>query len=368
MKEDSKTYFIEKFNFEEDKVNWNTFIKTNSEGHFFFQTDYLFYHKERFDDFSLLIYDNTKNLICVLPACFEIVESKKIYSHKGLTFGGFVFKDDLNFLEKREIVFSCFVFLKRNNFDSLIIKSLPSYFQFDSNREESIHRLLNNNFENNKSNKLDSKILRVEANLLVRFPKTDFDYQESTYKNYSKRKKRNLHTAYKSNLRLMKTEFSTDFWEIIEENLKTKHNLVPVHSAAEIQLLHDKFPQNIHFSIVKKYNKNSTTNSSEIVACSVIFIYQSTIHLQYMAATKQGKKINALDFMIDELVQNYSVYFDDMNRNSNAALTYLSLGVSELRNNDNKSENEDSINKGLFKWKEEFGAKTFSHFVYQIKL
>ncbi len=95
------------------------------------------------------------------------------------------------------------------------------------------------------------------------------------------------------------------------------------------------------------------------MACSVIFTYQSTIHLQYMADTKEGKEVNALDFMIDEFTKKYSVYF------SSNKFTYLSLGVSELRNT---IENKKSINEGLFKWKEEFGAKIFSHFVYELKL
>ena len=102
-------------------------------------------------------------------------------------------------------------------------------------------------------------------------------------------------------------------------------------------------------SILVKNPKNET------VACSIIFIYQNTIHLQYMAATKEGRETNALDFLIDELIKNGSSYLDGN------TYSYLSLGVSENRE-------ESSINEGLFKWKEEFGAKVFSHFVYQIKL
>jgi hypothetical protein len=360
-------YSIKKFNFTknslENNKEWNSFIKTNSEGHFFFETDYLFYHKERFEDFSLMIYDKKNNLICVLPACFEVVRkssvgttAKIIHSHKGLTFGGFIFKDNLSFLEQRQIVFSCLDFLKENDFNSFIIKPLPSYFQFDNQKEESIHRLLNDNL-------IESKILRVEANSVIRLPKNSIEYQENTYKNYSKRKKRNLKKTYKLNskldselnLKVEKTELSTDFWRIIEDNLKLRHNLSPVHLVDKIQLLKNKFPQNIHFFVVK--------NNAQIIACCVIFIYQSTIHLQYMAATNEGKQVNALDFLIDEFVKNHSIYFDKINE-TDKNFTYLSLGVSELRNN----KYGNSINEGLFKWKEEFGANTFSHFVYQIDI
>jgi hypothetical protein len=370
-------YSIKKFNLKEHKTEWNLFIKENSEGHFFFETDYLFYHKERFEDFSLLIFEKKSNeLICVLPACFEIVgkssvettagssiktsavvgvstnDKKTLNSHKGLTFGEFIFKDNLSFLDKRKIVFACLEFLKKENFDSLIIKPLPSYFQLDNQKDESIHRILNDNL-------IKSKILRVEANSVITLPQSEGEYQEINYQNYSTRKKRNLKKAYQSNLRIEKTELASDFWEIIAENLQLRHNLLPVHSVDEIQLLKDKFPQNILFSLAKD-SKNET------VACSVSFVYQATVHLQYMAATKKGKEINALDFLINHLIENHVIHFDKISKTSPTGyFENLSLGVSEIRSN---AESNDSINEGLFKWKEEFGAKTLSHFVYQIIL
>ncbi len=347
---------IKRFDFEENKLEWNLFVQNNLEGHFFFETDYLFYHKERFEDFSLLIYDKKNILKCILPACVEEKDGiKTLYSHKGLTFGGFVFRDKLSFLDKQKCVFTCLTFLKQNSFDELIIKTLPSYFSID----ESIHRLLNKNFS---TNSIKIKILRVEANSVIMLPRSEVDFQKTTYQNYSKRKKRNLKKAYQSNLRIDKTQKSIDFWKIVENNLKLRHHLLPVHSATEIQLLHDKFPQNILFSLVRD-------SKSEIVACSVSFINRATIHLQYMAATKKGREINALDFLINHFVENHTVHFDKISKNTpTGSFDYLSLGVSELRNNDNKSKNKDSINENLFKWKEEFGAKTFSHFVYQIEL
>ncbi len=348
-------YSIKKFEFTKNKTAWNVFIKNNSEGHFFFETDYLFYHKERFEDFSLLIYNQKNELICVLPACFEKIEEEKIgeekniFSHKGLTFGGFVFKDKLSFLEKRKCVLDCLHFLEKYNFKYLIIKPIPSFFLMDKN--EAIHRILNDNL-------LESTILRVEANCVIDLPTSKTDYQNTTYQNYSKRKKRNLKKASQANLEIEKIKIATDFWKIIEQNLRCRHNLLPVHSAIEIQLLHDKFSQNIHFLIVKN-------SKNDIIACSVVFIYQSTIHLQYLAATKKGKETNALDFLINYLVENHSVFFNKSTPSK--GFEYLSLGVSDLRNT-NEIRDNNSINEGLFKWKEEFGAKVFSHFVYQIAL
>ena len=51
----------------EDKNNWNEFVRNSKNGHFFFQRDYMEYHSDRFDDFSLMFYDETYKLIAILP-------------------------------------------------------------------------------------------------------------------------------------------------------------------------------------------------------------------------------------------------------------------------------------------------------------
>jgi len=46
---------------------WNVFIENSKNGTFLFQRDFMEYHKDRFEDFSLLVYFK-KKLVCVLPA------------------------------------------------------------------------------------------------------------------------------------------------------------------------------------------------------------------------------------------------------------------------------------------------------------
>ena len=52
----------------EQKNNWNDFVKNSKNTHFFFQRDYMEYHSDRFEDFSLMILDETDKLIAILPA------------------------------------------------------------------------------------------------------------------------------------------------------------------------------------------------------------------------------------------------------------------------------------------------------------
>jgi hypothetical protein len=46
---------------------WNTFVSAAKNATFLFQRDFMEYHKDRFEDFSLLIFDKVK-LVAVLPA------------------------------------------------------------------------------------------------------------------------------------------------------------------------------------------------------------------------------------------------------------------------------------------------------------
>jgi len=52
----------------EHKNIWNEFVKNAKNAHFFFLRDYMEYHSDRFEDYSLLVFDETQKLISILPA------------------------------------------------------------------------------------------------------------------------------------------------------------------------------------------------------------------------------------------------------------------------------------------------------------
>ena len=70
----------------ERKKEWNIFIENAKNSTFLFDRNYMDYHADRFQDFSLMIYRKNK-LYALLPA------NKKndvLYSHQGLTYGGLI--------------------------------------------------------------------------------------------------------------------------------------------------------------------------------------------------------------------------------------------------------------------------------------
>ena len=70
-----------------NEICWDDFVGKAKNGHFFFYRDYMEYHSDRFQDFSLIIYNDKGNIMALLPAS---IDGDTVISHGGLTFGGFV--------------------------------------------------------------------------------------------------------------------------------------------------------------------------------------------------------------------------------------------------------------------------------------
>src|SRR5260221_7666560 len=65
---------------------WNDFVGRSKNGTFLFHRDYLEYHADRFEDHSLLAFQDQK-LAALLPANRA---GDMLISHGGLTYGGWV--------------------------------------------------------------------------------------------------------------------------------------------------------------------------------------------------------------------------------------------------------------------------------------
>ena len=89
---------------------WNDFVKKSKNGTFLFNRGYMDYHADRFRDCSLMIYRKGR-LSAVLPAN---VVGDILYSHQGLTYGGFILNDKVTVADMLEIFEEVNSFLKKN--------------------------------------------------------------------------------------------------------------------------------------------------------------------------------------------------------------------------------------------------------------
>lgn len=79
------------------KDEWEQFVLTSNNGTIFHGRKFLSYHpSDRFKDHSLLFFDKDKILSVFTAVEIERDGKKTIISHQGASYGGFVYKDNLN--------------------------------------------------------------------------------------------------------------------------------------------------------------------------------------------------------------------------------------------------------------------------------
>ncbi len=286
---------------------WNEFLKNSKNYHFFFHRDYLSYHVDRFKDYSLLIYEKDK-LVALFVAN---IKGNILYSHQGLTHGGVIVKDSM----KLELMLNIFKelkeFLKSKGIFKVIYKALPHIYHLKPSQEDLYALFVH-----------DAKLLKKEVALVI-------DLTQSI--KYSNGRKWSIKRAKSENFLIERSDDFKSFWKILETILKAKHNSKPTHKLSEIEYLASKFPQNIKLFLVKR--------DHVVVAGAVVYENPTTINLQYVANSNEGREKGALDLLIDHLIKK--VYKDKK---------YFSFGTSSL-------DNAKSINLGLVDQKERFGAR-----------
>ena len=114
----------------EKKLEWDDFVMSSDLQVFMFCRDYLEYHNDRFDDFSLMVFDSNK-LVCLLPG--HLIEGH-FKSHFGLTFGGYIHAMNTSY-EYLLCVFNVVKsFLIHNKVSKVSVKLPPSFYSMTYNQ------------------------------------------------------------------------------------------------------------------------------------------------------------------------------------------------------------------------------------------
>ena len=310
-------YTIKKYDKSDYKI-WNEFIAQAKNATFLFHRDFMEYHQDRFEDFSLLVFEGEK-LKAVLPAN-KVAEI--CYSHQGLTYGSLVYKEETKQAAVIEIFQAVLFFLNENKFQKLYFKTLPSIYNLKP-AEEILYTLF-----------------LAEAKLIRRDSLSVIDLSQKN--TVSKLRKRGFQKAISNKLIIKEETDFESFWnEVLIPNLKSKHNANPVHSIEEINHLNSLFPKNIHQFNVYFEDK--------IVAGTTVFETESVAHCQYISKNENSENLGSLDFLFSYLINEKF-----------AQKRFFDFGIS----NENQGRN---LNEGLSYWKESFGASTVIHDFYEVE-
>lgn len=306
---------------DQDMDVWNKFNKESKNSLFMFDRNYMDYHKDRFNDHSLLFYDDDK-LLALLPMS---AHENELVSHGGLTYGGYI----TNAKMKQHLMNDCFgeliKYAGNNGFKSIRYKCIPHIYHSQPAEEDRFSLYAN-----------EAKLETVDVSTYVNL--------ENPLK-MPKGRKAQISRAKREGVEIEEKTGLDDFVKFIDlENsvLTERHNVHAVHTGEELKLLHDRFPENIHLFAALKDNN--------MIAGTVVYEYDQVIHTQYMAANDEARRIGALDLAVATVIELYK---------SNKK--WLDFGIST-------EHGKIYLNEGLAAQKEGFGGRTGVYEIWEIRL
>lgn len=312
-----KNYTVKQYQ-ENDYENWNAFIGQAKNATFLFRRDFMEYHKDIFQDYSLIVLDGEK-WVAVLPAN---VVGNEVFSHQGLTYGGLVYNEKVKLASIIEIFKSVLSFLNDNKIEKLQLKLIPSIYH------------------QKPADELNYALFLAEAQLIRRDSLAVIDLSKPY--SLSKIRKRGAKNGMKNGLTIKEVGGFEEFWnEILIPNLAHKHQAKPVHSLEEITMLKVLFP--------KKIRQFNVYENDVIVAGTTIFESENVAHCQYISGMEDKNELGGIDFLFHNLII-------EVFKNKH----FFDFGIS----NENQGR---KLNEGLSYWKESFGANIIVQDFYEVE-
>ena len=311
------TYIVKRYTAELQAL-WDSFVDSSRNGTFLHKRGYMDYHAHRFTDHSLMFYRG-EELVAIMPAH---IKENRFCSHNGLTYGGMLLPCGTTTADVLELFNAMAGYLQENTTATSIVYKPPPHRYHSYPCEEDLYALF-----------------RHGATLTERKVSSAIPLNEP----FPIGGRRKLTAKTKSNLHIVEDGNLATFWEILQERLQDKYDTIPVHSIEEISLLKSRFPENIKLYSV-------ADNDGNTLGGVVLFITGNVVHMQYSATTAEGRRLGALDYLYEELINNRYT-----------GKKYFDFGISV----------EDGgryLNNGLIAYKERLGGRAVVYDTYVIDL
>lgn len=300
---------------------WDDFCRNAKNPLFIFERNFMEYHKDRFLDHSLLFYDDDE-VIAILPMNES---SDELFSHAGLTYGGFITNGKMKQHTMNECMEVLILYAREKGFKGITYKAIPHIYHVQPAEEDRYALFLNN-----------AEIIKMEPATVVKL---------SHPLKMPKGRKAQISRAKREGVEVRILTDKKDFDQFMDlENrvLGKYHDAHAVHSGNEMYLLYSLFPEAIHLY--------GAFQQEELIAGAIIYEYGQLIHTTYLAASDVARTNGALDLTISAMLNDYKdkkIWFD--------------FGIS--------SENGGRLmNLGLIAQKEGFGGRTNIYDTWRIQV
>lgn len=312
-----KNYTIKRYQ-ESDYDNWNTFVSQAKNATFLFHRDFMEYHKDRFQDFSLMVFEG-KKLVAILPAN-QVGE--KLYSHQGLTYGGLVLLPNSKFYNTIFVFQTVLKYLHDIGISALYLKQIPSiYCDYPSDEINYLMYVCQGK-------------LKMKHNISV------VDLNRKSH--ISKSRKQCVRGGQQLGFTIKEETNLESFWNtLLIPNLREKYDSKPVHTVVEITQLQKRFPKNIrHFNVYQQ---------EELVCGTTLFVTDNVVKPQYISGSEKDIAGGSIDFLYDYLINEIA-----------KGKPFFDFGPSH-------EENGLRIVKNVNFWKESFGAHSLVQDFYEVE-
>jgi hypothetical protein len=302
---------------------WDALVVQAPMATFLHTRRFLDHHGDRFRDVSLLLIDDGE-IVGVLPAAVDPTDERRIVSHPGSTYGGVVHDAGLAGEGMIEAIEAIRASYRDQGFEMLTYKAVP-YIYHRSPSQDDLYALF----------RLEAARARVDFSCAI-----DLDSRRPP----TKRRARGLKKARAQEIEVVSSpDVARDLWPVLEENLRDRHGLRPVHTVEEILHLHELFPDEVGFVV--------GVRDGEVLGGTVTFTTPRVVHAQYTAAGERGREASVLDAIFERCIEE--------SRGSGAR--FFDFGIST-------TDNGRRLNAGLHRFKLEFGGGGVTYETYELTL
>ncbi|MEO5830171.1 MAG: GNAT family N-acetyltransferase [Rhodanobacter sp.] len=300
-----------------DANAWDALVERSRNGNLLHRRGYMDYHADRFVDRSLIVERNGE-VVAVFPAN---IQGDVVTSHGGLTYAGLVSSLALRAESTLAVFGQIGDHYRAQGVERVIYKAIPHVFHAYP-AEEDLYAL----------HRLGAQLKRRDLSSVI-------PLQEPFH--FTAGRRHAVGKARKAGIRLQTGADPKAFHALLAEVLR-RHDVVPTHSLSELCLLQARFPQHIVL--------HEACLGDALLAGVLVYDFGRVVHTQYMAVSEQGQQLDALSFLLAQLIEN-----------TYATRRHFTFGISTQQGG-------CVLNSGLVAQKEFFGARAVVHDCYEWRL
>ena len=279
-------------------AEWDDVVERSVNGTFLHSRRYLGYHGDRFADRSVFVGD------AVFAAAEDPGDPTRVVSHPGITYGGLVHDGGLRGEAMVEALAAVASHYREAGYRALRYKAIPAIYHREPAQDD-LYALF----------RLGARLYRRDLSATVEIgaqtqPRSD--------------RRRNPRTAVKRGASVSHDPGRLDdFWAVLTGSLASRHSTKPVHTAGEMRMLMELFPDRISLETVLL--------DGNVVAGTVHYRTDRVLHCQYSAASPAGAKAYALDLAFAEAIACCEAPFYDFGVSTESEGTVLNASLYDFK-------------------------------------